>query len=289
MVKSLFVLDRDQLGGEPLQVSRISPFALALAPQALLQPRSVEGRKQADTEASGERQPEALPGAALGAVVQRCQASLLLDKRLPVQRLHVLRHANDSFPTRHHAFVEEAPGVGRPVFRWRREHRIHRQSKVEHFTAQPLQAVEFDVGSEYRLVSSECFVDGGRCLFEALQRLRCRRGRRVQQRVADVDGAEQHLRAYGREQILGLRVAGVQTCDFILQRRHPSTDVVAGEEPDAEGETEAEDEGGLDSQAMQASRSHRGILLPPSAAKYQVQTRWHPVRPYRKLPRGGSR
>ena len=72
----------------------------------------------------------------------------------------------------------------------------------------------------------------------------CRIG--IEQGVTHIDGPEEHLRPDSRQEFLSLHVPGVDRRRLPFHLGDAPSEVIAGEEPDAEGQAERQQEGRSD-------------------------------------------
>src|SRR5262245_46013889 len=166
-------------------------------------------REQTNHKAHGERQAELYPDAALHVSVNSSRIRLLPYERAAVERLKLLRYPDDALTAGDNPGPHERARLSRPSRAIAREHLDQRRAEVGDFLLQLIDSWTLHGRIDDGHVLAECLVGNAKRLFHLLTVVGGRAWIGIEQRVAHVDGAEQHLRANRRNELLRAHVAFV--------------------------------------------------------------------------------
>ena len=248
--------------------------ALALLVQAALEPARVERGNQRDAEARREGETELDQRAALCRSVDGRDVGLLLDEGAEVQGTRFLRHPQDNLaPWRHPAAQHRARVLEGGLVR-AADGVLHDVAELDDLAAQTIQTLALGRRHDGGLVLTERVIHHavGVAELATVDAGGLRIG--IQQQVANVDRAQEHLPLDRREQLLGTGIAVVDGFSLTLHLGHPLGQAVSGEQPQPERQSEPDDERRPNCRALEGDSPHgAAIILPPTGRSMGVLAR----------------
>jgi hypothetical protein len=262
-----FFLRRQQLRRQPLEITSIVRLSHALPLNAALETPDVQHGENANGEADHDGQPKALPESPLGRAVDARDLTLLAHERRAVQRLDLLGNANDAFALRHDTSAQRRR-VDRPATSIGREDFKHGLPEVFHFCVQPRDLFALPGRIDHGDVLTQCLLRRSRALLQRGTILIGHHWIRVEKRVADVDRSEQHLTAGSGQKLLRTHVSLIDGGGAPLDVGHATRQIVPGEQPGAQNQTDAEHQRRFDRRSRNGRRRSR-------EAPYRVAGQFH--------------
>ncbi len=157
--------------------------------------------------------------------------------------MHLLRDADHHFAFRHDLRVQQRARFGGPAAAVGRENLEHRGAKLVDLPLETPDALLLGRRIQHRNILLERAIDGGVRVLQLAAIGGGRRGVGIEQRIANVNGSNQHLRADRRQQLLRLHVPRIDRRGTAFDVAHAFGEVIAREQPDAERQAKGEQQG----------------------------------------------